>query len=130
MTEPKSIVFDPPGVLIREELEARGWLQRDLAYILGCPAESVNKILGGKRGISPDMARALGEAYTTRHASYRLSQRTRKRVEEIFGWLKTVAGLRKARWRGPARIEQYAHLAVATYNLVRLAHLQPALDTG
>jgi HTH-type transcriptional regulator/antitoxin HigA len=53
----------PPGFFIREELEARGWTQRDLAYILGCPEQSVNIILSGKRGITPEMAKALAKAF-------------------------------------------------------------------
>jgi len=52
-----------PGYFIREELEARGWSQRDLAYILDTPEQAVNLILAGKRGISPEMAKALGEAF-------------------------------------------------------------------
>jgi HTH-type transcriptional regulator/antitoxin HigA len=52
-----------PGIYLKEEMDARGWLQRDLAYILGVPEQAVNVILSGKRGISPDMARALGEAF-------------------------------------------------------------------
>jgi len=52
-----------PGEFIAEELEARGWLQRDLAYILGVPEQGVNMIISGKRGISPEMAKALGEAF-------------------------------------------------------------------
>lgn len=52
-----------PGFHIKEEMEARGWIQRDLAFILGCPEQAVNMILSGKRGISPDMAKALGEAF-------------------------------------------------------------------
>jgi HTH-type transcriptional regulator/antitoxin HigA len=52
-----------PGEFIREELEARGWLQRDLAYILGVPEQAVNLIVSGKRGISPEMAKALGNAF-------------------------------------------------------------------
>lgn len=52
-----------PGEFIREELEARGWSQRDLAYILGVPEQSVNLITSGKRGISPDMAKSLGQAF-------------------------------------------------------------------
>lgn len=52
-----------PGEYIAEELEARGWLQRDLAYILGIPEQGVNMIISGKRGISPEMAKALGEAF-------------------------------------------------------------------
>jgi HTH-type transcriptional regulator/antitoxin HigA len=52
-----------PGYFIREELAARGWNQRDLAFILGCDETSVNAILSGRRGISPDMAKALGAAF-------------------------------------------------------------------
>ncbi|HKX00429.1 MAG TPA: HigA family addiction module antitoxin [Bryobacteraceae bacterium] len=52
-----------PGAYIKEEMDERGWMQRDLAYILGVPEQAVNVILSGKRGISPDMARALGEAF-------------------------------------------------------------------
>lgn len=53
----------PPGFYIREELEARGWTQRDLAYVLGCTEQAVNVIVSGKRGISPEMAKALGQAF-------------------------------------------------------------------
>lgn len=52
-----------PGEYIAEELEARGWLQRDLAYILGISEQGINMIISGKRGISPEMAKALGEAF-------------------------------------------------------------------
>ena len=52
-----------PGEFVREELDARGWLQRDLAYILGVPEQAVNMIVSGKRGVSPDMAKALGKAF-------------------------------------------------------------------
>lgn len=52
-----------PGFYIREELEAREWTQRDLAYILGTPEQAVNMIISGKRGVSPEMAKALGDAF-------------------------------------------------------------------
>lgn len=52
-----------PGYYIKEEMEARGWLQRDLAFILGVPEQSINTILSGKRGISPEMALALADAF-------------------------------------------------------------------
>lgn len=52
-----------PGFYIREELDAREWQQRDLAYILGVPEQAVNMILSGKRGVSPEMAKALGDAF-------------------------------------------------------------------
>jgi HTH-type transcriptional regulator/antitoxin HigA len=52
-----------PGYYIKEEMDARGWIQRDLAFILGIPEQGLNMILSGKRGISPDMAKALGKAF-------------------------------------------------------------------
>ncbi len=52
-----------PGYFLREELDARGWSQRDLAYILGIPEQAVNMIVAGKRGISPEMAKSLGVAF-------------------------------------------------------------------
>lgn len=62
-------VFDnfaePPGVFIREELDARGWTQRDLAFILDCSEQTVTKIISGKSGISAEMAKALAEAFGT-----------------------------------------------------------------
>ena len=60
---------------------------------------------------------------TTRHAGYAVSQRKRKRVEEIFGWLKTVAVLRKTRHRGKPRVGWAVTLALAAYNLVRIRNL-------
>jgi HTH-type transcriptional regulator / antitoxin HigA len=52
-----------PGHYLKEEMEERGWIQRDLAFVLGCPEQAVNLILSGKRGISPEMAKALGNAF-------------------------------------------------------------------
>lgn len=52
-----------PGVYIKEEMDARGWIQRDLAFILGIQETTVNQILSGKRGISAEMAKALGDAF-------------------------------------------------------------------
>jgi len=52
-----------PGYYIKEEMEARGWSQRDLAFILGSTDQTLNPILNGKRGVSPDMAKAFGEAF-------------------------------------------------------------------
>ncbi len=54
-----------------------------------------------------------------------VSQRIRKRVEEIFGWAKTVAGMRKARYRGQRRVGLQMHFVAAAYNLVRMAKLMP-----
>jgi transposase len=65
---------------------------------------------------------------TTRHESYRISQRKRKRIEECFGWLKTIALLRKVRHRGLYKVDWVFTFACAAYNLVRLRNLsvQPA----
>jgi transposase len=67
--------------------------------------------------------RSAIDARTTQHAGYPISQRIRKRVEEIFGWTKTVAGGRKLRYRGIARNQLWAELTVTAYNLVRMATL-------
>src|SRR5918993_2951838 len=60
---------------------------------------------------------------TTRHQSYSVSQRIRKRVEEIFGWMKTVGGFRKTRSKGAERTQLAAWWVGAAYNLVRMAKL-------
>src|SRR4030066_1482101 len=69
-----------PGDLIKEELEMRGWTQDDLAEILGRTTSAVNEVITGKRGITVDTAKALGEAFGTgaefwlnMESSYRLS---------------------------------------------------------
>lgn len=66
------------------------------------------------------------DARTTRHEGYAVSQRKRKRVEEIFGWIKTVAGLRKTKHRGRKRVAWMFTFAAAAFNLVRLRNLVPA----
>ena len=63
---------------------------------------------------------------TTRHAGYPISQRKRKRVEEIFGWLKTVGMLRKTKFRGTDRVGWMFTFGVAVYNLVRMRNLMEA----
>jgi hypothetical protein len=60
---------------------------------------------------------------TTRHAGYAISQRCRKRIEEVFGWVKTCAGQAKTKFRGRRRVEASFTLALAAYNLVRLPRL-------
>ena len=65
MTRRRPAEAFPPGEFLREELEARGWSPADLADILGCAPEIVNEIIAGKRGISPDTARGLAEAFGT-----------------------------------------------------------------
>jgi IS5 family transposase len=68
------------------------------------------------------------DARTTRHAGYAVSQQKRKRIEEIFGWLKTVAMLRKTRHKGLLRVGWVFSFAAAAYNLVRMRNL--AVVTG
>src|SRR5215204_5896178 len=63
---------------------------------------------------------------TTRHAGYRVSQQKRKLVEQGFGWMKTVGGLRKLRHRGGPLVTWVFTFAAAAYNIVRLRRLLPA----
>ena len=65
---------------------------------------------------------------TTRHPGYVVSQRKRKRVEEILGWLKTVGLMRKTRHRGVGRVGWMFTFATAVYNLVRIRNL--AMESG
>jgi transposase len=67
--------------------------------------------------------RSAIDGRTTRHPGYAVSLRIRKRIEEAFGWAKTVAGLRKARHRGLPKIDWQFTFAMAAYNLVRLPKL-------
>lgn len=67
--------------------------------------------------------RSAIDGRTTRHPGYEVSGKVRKRIEEIFGWIKTVGTLRKARYRGTEKISGYFTLAVAAYNLVRMRNL-------
>jgi transposase len=67
--------------------------------------------------------RSAIDGRTTRHPGYTVSLRIRKRIEEAFGWAKTVAGLRKARHRGLPKVDWQFTFAMAAYNLVRLPKL-------
>jgi transposase len=67
--------------------------------------------------------RSAIDGRTTRHPGYAISQRIRKRVEEAFGWAKTVAGLRKMRHRGLPKVDWQFTLVMAAYDLVRLPNL-------
>jgi transposase len=80
-------------------------------------------------GVTPHVAqhtnrrRSAIDGRTTRHSGYAVSQRVRKRIEEVFGWMKTVGGLRKTRHRGTARVGWMFTLTAAAYNLVRIPKL-------
>jgi transposase len=63
---------------------------------------------------------------TTRHPGYAVSQRIRKRIEETFGWTKTVAGMRKTKLRGLSKVDWAFTFAAAAYNLIRLPKLLEA----
>ena len=67
--------------------------------------------------------KTLVDGRTTRHAGYAISQRIRKRIEEIFGWVKVQGGQDKTKFRGRRRVESSFTLALAAYNLVRLPRL-------
>jgi IS5 family transposase len=86
-----------------------------------------------QRGVTPHVAqntngrRSAIDARTTRHPGYATSQRIRKRVEEIFGWMKVVGGLRRTRFRGVERTCLAGYLVAAAYNLLRMARLAPSV---
>ena len=84
-----------------------------------------------EREVTPHVAqhtnrrRSAVDGRTTQHEGYRLSQRVRKRVEEVFGWMKTVGGGRKLRYIGTVKNQLWATLTATAYNLVRMANLSP-----
>ncbi len=124
-----------PGYFIREEMEARGWIQSDLAFVLGVPEQAVNLIISGKRGISPDMAKALGDAFDVHpdffanlQTAYEMSRARepepgvakRARVQSVYpvremmkrGWLEDISMLEPqlARFFEVDSVEDIPHL--------------------
>ena len=91
-------------------------------FVAGCRA----------RGCTPHVSqndtnrRSAIDARTTRHGGYRISMIKRKRIEECFGWIKTVGGLRKTRHRGRELVEWFFVLTATAYNLVRIPKLLAA----
>jgi transposase len=85
-----------------------------------------------KRGCTPHVSqnnanrRSAIDARTTRHPGYRISTIKRKRIEEPFGWMKTVGGLRKTRHRGRGLVEWFFVLTAVAYNLIRIPKLLAA----
>jgi transposase len=80
------------------------------------------------RNITPHIAQTHHSALdrrTTRHPGYQASQRVRKRIESIFGWAKSIAGLRKTRYRGSAKNRFVGCMQAVAYNLLRVAKLAP-----
>jgi transposase len=90
-------------------------------------ADFVNELRA--MNVRPHVARNMNgrrsaiDRRTTRHAGYVASQRIRKRIEEAFGWMKTIAGQRKTKFRGVERVGWSFAFAAAAYNLVRLPKL-------
>jgi transposase len=132
-------------IMSTETLEATGTAERDAALIMAEEVAGAGRVtLGGDKGydtrdfvagcrslgVTPHVAQNLrrsgGSAIdrrNTRHPGYGISQQTRKRVEECFGWVKTVATLRKLRHRGIFRVGWVFTFAAAAYNLVRMRNL-------
>jgi transposase len=130
--------------------EANGTAERDTALLMLEQIPGDHSItVGGDKGfdtkdfvnecrhmrVTPHVAQNDGrpggsaiDQRTTRHAGYRISQQKRKRIEECFGWLKTIALLRKVRHRGLAKVDWIFAFACAAYNLVRMRNLSPQPD--
>ena len=132
-------------IVLSEVFEANGTAERDAALVMLEQIPGAKPVTAGgdkgydtldfvaecrHLGVTPHVAqnerRRGGSAIderTTRHQSYRLSQVKRKRIEECFGWLKTVALLRKVRHRGIFKVDWVFAFACAAYNLVRIRNL-------
>jgi len=130
--------------------EANGTAERDAAMAMAMKVsnEHRRKTLGADKGydtkdfvavmgalnvtahVAQNTARRGGSAIderTTRHEGYDVSQRKRKLVEEIFGWLKTVGPMRRPHFRGRNRMEWWFQFSAAIYNLVRIRNLTTEL---
>jgi transposase len=125
--------------------EASGTAERDPALLMLEQIAGTKRVtVGGDKGfdtadfisecrhmqVTPHVAQNDGrrggsaiDQRTTRHAGYGISQKKRKRIEECFGWLKTIALLRKVRHRGTFKVDWVFTFACAAYNLVRLRNL-------
>jgi len=117
-----------PQAALRLVEEIAGWGRVTLGADKGYDRKEFIEELRDHQ-VTPHIARKANstiDARTTRHPGYAISQTKRKRIEEIFGWLKTVAGLRKTRHRGVARVQWMFTFALAGYNLVRMRNLLPA----
>ena len=136
------------GLVVDVELtEANGRAEREAALRMVQRSTAGRATLGADRGydtrgfvsglralgVTPHVARnerrwghSAIDGRTTRHAGYARSQRRRKRVEEVFGWMKTVGGGRKLRYADSARNRLWLEFAAAAYNLVRMAKLDLA----
>jgi transposase len=138
-------------VVDTELLQCNGTAERDAAMLMAERVEGTERItvaadkgydtkdfVSEMRGmnVTPHVAqntkRAGGSAIdgrTTRHEGYKVSQRKRKRIEEVFGWIKTVGTLRKTRHRGLETVRWVFTFTATAYNLVRMRNLMtPAVQ--
>jgi IS5 family transposase len=118
---------DAVPVMIDEARE-RGFHPRTLGGDKGYDTRGCVEALR-QRGLTPHVAQNTSgrssaiDGRTTRHPGYGVSLRIRKRVEEIFGWMKTVGGFRRTRYRGLDRTGLAGYLVATAYNLVRMVKL-------
>ncbi len=91
-------------------------------FVADCRAINVTPHISQTRNVH---RRSAVDDRTTRHPGYVVSQRKRKLVEEIFGWMKTFGGFRRTRFKGQRRTQLAATLVAATYNLLRISRLLP-----
>lgn len=89
-----------------------------------------------EHGVTPHVTQHISSRHpsaidgrTTRHAGYTRSQQIRPRIEEIFGWMKTVGGFRRTRYRGVERTQLAGFFVATAYNLVRMSSLAAVPDT-
>lgn len=88
-------------------------------FVNGCRERDVSPHVACKTNVKVDGL----DGRTTGQDSYQVSLKIRKRVEEIIGWIKTVGGLRRSRYRGLERTQAWGYFVAGAYNLVRLARL-------
>jgi transposase len=140
------LVENRNGLIVTTELfQAKGTAERDAALVMLEEITGQHRVtVGADKGydtadfvaecrhlnVTPHVAQndkrrggSAVDARTTRHAGYAISQRKRKRIEESFGWLKTIALMRKVRHRGIHKVGWVFTFAAAAYNLVRMRNL-------
>ncbi len=88
-------------------------------FVNGCRQRDIAPHVACKHNVKVDGL----DGRTTGKKSYTISQRIRKRVEEIIGWIKVIGGLRRSRYRGIERTQAFGYFVAATYNLLRMARL-------
>jgi transposase len=147
------LVENRNGLIVDAEVfQANGTAERDAALIMLEKLPGIQPVtVGGDKGfdtfgfvtecrnlrVVPHVAQNAGrpggsaiDGRTTRHSGYVVSQRKRKRIEECFGWLKTIALMRKVRHRGVGKVHWIFTLACAAYNLVRMRNLAAAVPVA